>query len=113
MATLSYTWLKGMASPAPSTSSTHESQFIPQSDDDETLWRVIEITAERPKQFKVRWDGLNPENGKPWAQSWVPKSDCTDDLRKEWKKKVKKREELTKKTGKGALAIHIEIEGSR
>jgi hypothetical protein len=100
-----------MASPAPSTSSTQgETQFIPQSDDEETLWKVIEITAERPKQYKVRWDGLNPENGRPWAQSWVPKGDCTDDLRKEWKKKGKKREEEAKKAGKGVLAISIELE---
>jgi len=89
----------GMASPAPSTGSTQgETRFVPQSDDEETLWKVIEITAERPKFYKVRWDGLNPETGKPWPQSWVPKSDCTDDLRKWWKKK---REEEAKKTGKG------------
>ena len=99
----------GMASPAPSTGSTQgETRFVPQSDDEETLWKVIEITAERPKFYKVRWDGLNPETGKPWPQSWVPKSDCTDDLRKWWKKK---REEEAKKTGKGVLAIRIELEG--
>jgi hypothetical protein len=89
---------KGMASPAPSTDSTQDgTQFIPQSDDEETLWKVIEITAERPKQYKVKWEGINPDTGKPWAQSWVPKSDCTDDLRKVWKMKLND----TKKGGKG------------
>ena len=96
-----------MASPAPSTHSTQsETQFIPQSDDEETLWTVIEITAERPKHYKVRWDGLDPDTGRPWVQSWVPKGDCTDDLRKVWKKKVKSKE-APKKVGKGAFVVWI------
>lgn len=89
-----------MKSLPPSEESTQgESQFIPKSDDDETLWKVIEITAEQPGKYKVRWDGLDPTTGRPWGQSWVPKTDCTDDLRRAWKKKLKKKEE--KKNGKG------------
>jgi hypothetical protein len=98
-----------MASPVPSTDSTQgETQFIPQSDDEETLWKVVEITAERPKQYKVKWDGLNPDTGRPWAQSWVPKGDCTDDLRKEWKKKLKRKEEA-KKAGKGTSVTQVDV----
>jgi hypothetical protein len=101
-----------MASPAPSTDSTQgETQFIPQSDDEQTLWRVVEITAERPKHYKVKWDGLNPDTGRPWAQSWVPKGDCTDDLRKEWKKKLLRKEEA-KKAGKRTSVMEIHLNGN-
>ena len=62
-----------------------ETQFIPQEDDDETLWEVIEITAEKKKLYKVRWKGIDPKTKKPWPQSWVPKHDCTDDLVRDWK----------------------------
>lgn len=94
--------IRTMASPAPSTDSTQEErQFVPQSDDEETLWEVIEITAERPKQYKVKWKGIDPDTGRPWAQSWVPKTDCTDDLRRVWKKKLKIKQETTNGKGKG------------
>ena len=92
-----------MKSPPPSEESTQgETQFIPQSDDEETLWEVIEITAELPTKYKVKWKGLNPATGRPWPQSWVPKADCTDDLRREWKKKKKKKKEHAKE-GKGTI----------
>ena len=67
--------------------SDFETQFVPQEDDDETLYRVIEITDEKANQYKVKWDGLNPKTKKPWAQSWVNKRDCTDDLVLEWKRR--------------------------
>ena len=62
-----------------------ETQFISQEDDDETLWEVIEITAEKKKLYRVRWKGIDPKTKKPWPQSWVAKHDCTDDLVREWK----------------------------
>ena len=62
-----------------------ETQFISQEDDDETLWEVIEITAEKKKLYKVRWKGIDPKTQKPWPQSWVAKHDCTDDLVRDWK----------------------------
>jgi hypothetical protein len=62
-----------------------ETQFVPQEDDDETLWEVIEITAEKGKIYKVRWKGIDPKTQKPWPQSWVAKHDCTDDLVRDWK----------------------------
>ena len=64
-----------------------ETQFIPQEDDLEVLWEVIEITAEKAKQYRVRWAGNDPKTRKPWPQSWVPKHDCTDDLVLAWKHK--------------------------
>lgn len=64
-----------------------ETQFVPQEDDAEILWEVIEITAEKPKQYRVRWAGTDPKTRKPWPQSWVPKHDCTDDLVFAWKRK--------------------------
>ena len=71
---------------------TSQSQrFEPQDDDEETLWAVIEITAEKGNTYKVRWKGVDPKTMKPWPQSWVRKSDCTDDLVQEWKRKVKEK----------------------
>ena len=70
--------------------SERETQFIPRSDDDEVLWDVQEITAERGKKYKVKWVGIDPATRKPWAQSWVAKHDCTDKLVAEWKAKRKK-----------------------
>ena len=73
-----------------------ETQFIPQEDDDETLWEVIEITAEKKKLYKVRWKGFDPKTQKPWPLSWVPKHDCTDDLVRNWKfKQAQKKRKCT------------------
>ena len=72
-----------------------ETQFVPQEDDDETLWEVIEITAEKGKLYKVRWKGVDPRTQKPWPQSWVAKHDCTDDLVGEWKLKQGKKKKGT------------------
>ncbi|KAG8221467.1 hypothetical protein J3R82DRAFT_1674 [Butyriboletus roseoflavus] len=80
--------------------SERESQFIPRSDDDEVLWDVQEITAERGKKYKVKWVGIDPATGKPWAQSWVAKHDCTNKLVAEWK--AKKKLALEKKRGRGS-----------
>lgn len=64
-------------------------KFVPEDDDEETLWEVESITAEKNNQYKVKWVGLDPMTGKPWAQSWVPKKDCTPDLVLAWKLKKK------------------------
>lgn len=69
-------------------------RFEPREDDEETLYEVIEITDEKGDRYKVRWKGKNPKTMKPWAQSWVPKSDCTDDLVLSWKKKKKDKERI-------------------
>jgi hypothetical protein len=76
-----------------------ETQFVPQEDDMEILWEVIEITAEKGKKYRVRWAGNDPKTRKPWPQSWVPKHDCTDDLVLAWKRKraFKKKEASRRK----------------
>ncbi|KAF9223101.1 hypothetical protein BS17DRAFT_706782 [Gyrodon lividus] len=71
--------------------SERETQFVPRSDDDDVLWEVLEITMERGKKYKVKWVGVDPATGKPWAQSWVAKHDCTDRLVAEWKAKQKQK----------------------
>jgi hypothetical protein len=78
-----------------------QTQFVPQEGDEDVLWKVIEITAENKKSYKVRWDGVDPKTNKPWAQSWVPKHDCTNDLVAEWKlsKAKKKKREAERKRG--------------
>ena len=76
--------------------SSPSQKFIPQEDDEETLWEVIEITAEKGNTYKVRWKGNDPKTMKPWPQSWVTKSDCTDDLVIEWKRKQKEKQKKCK-----------------
>lgn len=72
--------------------SESEPQFIPQEDDEETLWQVIEIIAEKGNKYKVRWAGVDPKTGKAWDPDWVTKPNVTSDLVKEWKlKKAKKK----------------------
>ena len=73
-------------------------KFVPQEDDEETLWEVIRITGEKDNMYKVHWKGVDPKTQKPWPQSWVRKSDCTDDLVFEWKR-------LKKEKAKGPLAF--------
>jgi hypothetical protein len=80
-------------------------QFEPGSDDNETLWSVLEIVKEDKRRYLVKWEGTDPDTGKPWDPSWVPKTDCTDDLIYEWKlmkaKKAKARKK--KRTNKGDM----------
>ncbi|KAF9814499.1 hypothetical protein IEO21_05050 [Rhodonia placenta] len=78
----------------------YNTQFIPQEDDEETLWDVIEILAERANRYQVKWAGTDPATGKPWAPSWVPKHDCTDQLIHDWKVKQakKKKDAATRKS---------------
>jgi len=82
---------RSMASDVESQASVSEPSqpFQPREDDDLNLFEVIEITAEKGGRYKVRWKGKDPVTKKPWAQSWVPKTDCTDDLVVEWKRKMK------------------------
>lgn len=69
-------------------SSQSEVEFIPKSDDEETLYNVECILAERRGQYLVKWEGVD-ENGGDWPHDWVPKADCTPELVKEWKGLVK------------------------
>lgn len=65
--------------------SSSEHQFQPRDDDEETLWDVIEILREKKSHYFVKWAGVDPQTGKPWASSWVGKGDVTDDLVEKWK----------------------------
>lgn len=61
------------------------------------MWDVLEILAEKGKQYKVRWEGVDPKTKKPWPPSWVPKHDCTDALVREWKRnKAREKKEASK-----------------
>jgi len=68
--------------------SSPSQRFQPIEDDE--LWEVIEITAEKGRMYKVRWKGTDPKTMKPWPQCWVNKADCTDDLVLVWRKKKEK-----------------------
>jgi hypothetical protein len=81
-----------------SQSESEVERFKPREDDHETLYEVIEITGEKDGRYKVRWKGNDPKTMKPWPQSWVPKSDCTDDLVLEWKRNKKQRSSCKSQT---------------
>ena len=87
--------------PSPEDIPKYNTQFEPGSDDDETLWSVLQIVKESRDRYLVKWAGVDPDTGKPWDMSWVPKHDCTDDLIHEWKvsksKKVQDRKKEKKK----------------
>ena len=76
-----------------------ETQFVPQEDDEDTLWEVVKIIAEKGRKYQVRWAGIDRKTGKPWEPSWVMKHDCTDDLVRTWKKKQSEKSRK-KETGK-------------
>ncbi|KAK0199653.1 hypothetical protein DFS33DRAFT_181166 [Desarmillaria ectypa] len=83
-----------------------ETQFVPKSDDEDTLWTVLEILQEKGKRYKVKWAGIDPETKKSWPPSWVPKHDCTPDLVMEWKrKKLSKTRRNSSKSFRGGSAI--------
>ncbi|KAI5994813.1 hypothetical protein EDD15DRAFT_765449 [Pisolithus albus] len=79
--------------------SEFETQFVPQSNDDEVLYEVEEITAESLHKYRVKWAGLDPATQKPWPQSWVDKHDCTDALVAEWKAKKAKKKQQKQRDG--------------
>ncbi|KAA1472757.1 hypothetical protein DENSPDRAFT_200957 [Dentipellis sp. KUC8613] len=72
--------------------------FISQDDDSENLYEAIEITAQRHGEYRIRWAGNNPKTGKPWAQTWASRKDCTDELIADWRQKQK--EKKLKQTGR-------------
>lgn len=74
---------------------TQETQFIPRSDDDETLWQVEAVLAEKGSLYLIKWAGKD-SYGKPWENSWVPKHDVTDDCIQEWKAKKAKNQQRRK-----------------
>ncbi|TFY67122.1 hypothetical protein EVG20_g4056 [Dentipellis fragilis] len=72
--------------------------FVSQEDDSDNLYEAIEITAERRGQYRIRWAGNDPKTGKPWAQTWASRKDCTDILISDWRQK--QREKKLKQTGR-------------
>ncbi|KAF8578276.1 hypothetical protein K439DRAFT_1362563 [Ramaria rubella] len=80
--------------------STYETQFEPHTDDEDNLWSVLEIVKEYRGKYLVKWEGFDPDTGKPWAPSWVPKYDCTDELIHDWKTKKAKKDQRRKKKRK-------------
>jgi len=78
----------------------YETQFLPHTDDEESLWEVLEILKESKGRYLVKWGGIDPKTNKPWPDSWVPKEDCTDTLIAEWKFKKAKMEQQKKRKRK-------------
>jgi len=97
-------------------------QFEAGSDDSAVLYEARTILDERVRtlrgksfgEFLVDWAGEDPETGKPWGPTWQKKTDCTNELIKDWKEKKaadpeivgrwQKEEEERKKQAKAAAA---------
>ncbi|CAE6516196.1 unnamed protein product [Rhizoctonia solani] len=79
---------------------SYETQFEARSDDEENLYNVERILAERGGRYLVQWEGVDPTTGEKWAPDWVPKTDCTDDLIADWK-----REKAAKKQKRGGTSV--------
>ncbi|KDN43243.1 hypothetical protein RSAG8_06210, partial [Rhizoctonia solani AG-8 WAC10335] len=79
---------------------SYETQFEARSDDEENLYNVEKILAERGGRYLVQWEGVDPTTGEKWAPDWVPKTDCTDDLIADWK-----REKAAKKQKRGGTSV--------
>jgi hypothetical protein len=77
---------------------SYETQFEAQSDDEDNLYNVERILAEKGRKYLVQWEGIDPATGEKWAPDWVPKTDCTDDLIADWKREKAK----MKRAGGGA-----------
>ncbi|WVR07197.1 hypothetical protein IAU60_004238 [Kwoniella sp. DSM 27419] len=77
-----------------------ETQFVPQPDDDENLFEVLEILDERGPpnsgkgEYLVQWKGDDPDTGEPWVPTWERKTDCTAGLIAEWKAKRRANPEI-------------------
>ncbi|KAJ7776421.1 hypothetical protein B0H16DRAFT_1712791 [Mycena metata] len=51
----------------------------------------IEIVGEKGKRYyEIQKTGTDPETGKPWATSWIPKSRVANEVVDPWKAKLKK-----------------------
>jgi hypothetical protein len=77
-------------------------EFESRSDDDENLWTVDCILDEKKNLFLIKWAGIDPATTKPWANSWVHKSDVTDIARDEWRE-LKAQKAAQKRKAKGSL----------
>ncbi|KZT54841.1 hypothetical protein CALCODRAFT_438001, partial [Calocera cornea HHB12733] len=66
-----------------------ETQFSShESDDPENFFDVESILDEDEAggKYLIKWKGKDPSTGRPWKNSWEPKSNCTPSLIAEWKK---------------------------
>jgi len=71
--------------------SSLDTHFRERDGDEDNLWEVEAIVAEKGSRYQVRWAGVD-DKGAPWPLDWVPKEDCTDPLVRKWKKqKARKR----------------------
>lgn len=81
-------------------SGSYETQFESQSGDEENLYNVERILAEKGRKYLVQWEGTDPTTGQRWPPDWVPKTDCTNDLIADWK-----REKAKMKRGQRSVSI--------
>jgi hypothetical protein len=67
------------------------------SDDSQSLWPVNRILRESRSKYEVEWAGIDPETGKPWKPSWIPKEDCSDACIQDWKAEKRRLREIKKR----------------
>ncbi|KAF2852070.1 hypothetical protein T440DRAFT_467301 [Plenodomus tracheiphilus IPT5] len=90
-------------------SSAHDAQTQTQptqADDFCPVECILDEKIERGRTvYKLQWQGVNPETGKPWDPTWEPRSNCTELLLASWEvEKIAKGRtgSATKKSGRGS-----------
>ncbi|KAF9052222.1 hypothetical protein BDZ89DRAFT_421715 [Hymenopellis radicata] len=95
-----------------SQSEPESQRFVPQSDDDKNVFPVVEITAEKGKKYKVRWAGNDPATGKPWAESWEPKTNVMSPLVTDWKARKQAKKDRKRASKASSASTRSKASGS-
>ncbi|KAH8929297.1 hypothetical protein BT69DRAFT_256779 [Atractiella rhizophila] len=60
-----------------------------------TWWSAKCILEERKGQYKIAWEGINPDTRQPWAPTWEPKSNASKSLVETWRRKLAGESEIS------------------
>ncbi|RPA73494.1 hypothetical protein BJ508DRAFT_49494 [Ascobolus immersus RN42] len=74
-----------------------------QSQSQSSFFAIKGIIGERPKHYRVEWEGVNPDTDKPWPSEWIPKQDVTAAAIKEWEQKQKNKADKARRKKKAQL----------
>lgn len=54
------------------------------SDQQTTMWKMKEMIQETAHKYKIEWEGIDPNTGQPWPQTWEPKLNANDSAIDDW-----------------------------
>jgi hypothetical protein len=50
-------------------------------------WAARQILKDKKGYYYIAWDGIEPNNSKPWNPTWEPRSFANEALVKDWRKR--------------------------